>query len=262
MRAMKQSEFSSKTLSDHSESGNVLFLILIAVALFAALTYVVGQSTRSGAGNTSSERAKLIAAQILNYAASVATGITRVETSNCKTEQISFEAPPFDGSDANDVNPNSPTDFHCHIFHPNGGGVIHQDAPPDVQEIPAGVTGGAKGYYFSGADQVRGVGTDDQGNFNSESKEFTMFLPYINVDVCKALNKDIRMQDVAPPVDLGTVDITGWEGDFETSGAEDIADTDEHLKGAFMACFQATGVFGPTGATSGGYHFYNVLMAR
>lgn len=52
---------------DAKRSGNVLFLILIAVALFAALSYVVAHSGRSSAGSTSRELAKLQAAQILGY---------------------------------------------------------------------------------------------------------------------------------------------------------------------------------------------------
>lgn len=58
-----------------SEAGNVLFLILIAVALFAALSYVVTQSSRSGSGDTSTEQAKLLMAQIDSLSAALSTAM-------------------------------------------------------------------------------------------------------------------------------------------------------------------------------------------
>lgn len=60
------------------QSGNVLFLILIAVALFAALSYAVTQSTRTNGANADEDKAALIASQIVQMAAAVKTARDRL----------------------------------------------------------------------------------------------------------------------------------------------------------------------------------------
>ena len=65
-------------LSMKDSHGNALFLILIAVALFAALSYAVTNSGRGGSG-IDREQADILAAQILNSVAAVQQGIQRLE---------------------------------------------------------------------------------------------------------------------------------------------------------------------------------------
>lgn len=69
--------------------GNVLFLILIAVALFAALSYVIVNSSRSGAGSISQEDAKLVKAQMDNIVLGISNAVLnkRLKT-NCTLDDL------------------------------------------------------------------------------------------------------------------------------------------------------------------------------
>ena len=68
----------STTANRDSERGNVLFLILIAVALFAALSYAVTQSSRSGGGDAGKETNLVNSAQLTQYPAGIRTAIVRM----------------------------------------------------------------------------------------------------------------------------------------------------------------------------------------
>lgn len=107
--------FAGSVANSGSEKGNVLFLILIAVALFGALTYAVTSSSRTGANTTEKEQAKLDQAVMDNYMSAINFGKMRLEMAGCSS--IDYTAPADQGAG----------DKSCHIFHPDGGGVAYQD---------------------------------------------------------------------------------------------------------------------------------------
>ena len=99
-----------------------MFYILIAVALFGALGFAVSNMMRSTAGGSvGAERASVYADDVLSYAHVIREATAALMISNnCSEAQISFERAPFDGSDEDYANIESPSDLSCHIFHSNG----------------------------------------------------------------------------------------------------------------------------------------------
>lgn len=98
----------------HYTRGNILFLILLAVVLFAALAYAVTSSMRGGGNNASSEQNKALAATIINYFALVENTVNRMLLMGVKIDQLDFRANATDFA-AGAFNVNCGTD-DCRVF--------------------------------------------------------------------------------------------------------------------------------------------------
>jgi len=171
-----------------SESGNVLFLILIAVVLFAALSYAVTSSSRMSA-EPITQKDRLAASQILGFFADVDRGLTKLQTmGGLVPEQIGLENTfiPLNRSYSSVSEPNANcTVDSCKLFKPSGGGVAFQNfekyaASYETQIAdgvqPSWVTGG---YYEFRTAAVQDVGTS--------LPDVWMRLNEIDRNVCNAL---------------------------------------------------------------------------
>lgn len=103
----------------NKQSGNVVFIILLAVAVFAALAYAFTQGSRGNVTMMTAEADKANATGDADYTNAINMAIKRLKlVRGCTDAQISYETPNgFNG------NPNAPTDGSCHIFKVNGGGI-------------------------------------------------------------------------------------------------------------------------------------------
>ncbi len=160
----------------NSQKGNVLFLILIAVALFAALSYAVTQSTRGGGkSDTSGESAELKASQYLQYGAALKLAVDRMIISGTAPEDIVVHG-------ANAGVACTAGTVNC-VFGPSGGGAVEvqyqYDPTIDKYTLMFEYDGVAESKY------VDGVGTSGpeimmQRSFQQNDK---------GQKLCAALNK-------------------------------------------------------------------------
>jgi len=102
----------------HPESGNVIVIIFVAVALLAALSFALSQGSRTGESNLSEQQASLLATEILDYSNSIRNAVRQLKIQGCNDTEISFE----NGIVTLYTNASAPADNTCHVFHPSGGG--------------------------------------------------------------------------------------------------------------------------------------------
>jgi hypothetical protein len=246
-KALKRNSASRK-----SERGNVLFLILIAVALFAALSYAVTSSSRSGGGDASSETNLVSSAAITQYPASVRTSIVRMIISSTTADTLAFDPPPFAACTGADL-------ARC-VFHPSGGGATHVNAPSDV--MADGVQGD---WTMNGDFEIINIGTSAAG---SDGNEIIAFLYGVKEGICSKINDELGFG--ATPVITATV----AGADPATAGYLRIMDTGLSFAagqtvlgtggaaGSDIANFdgQPFGCFRNT--ASGDFVYYHVLVER
>ena len=248
------------------QSGNILFIIFLAVGLFAALSYALTLSGRVG-GGALNEQNKLNASEIIAYGTDLRQAVSRLElTHNCTDSMISFE----NSTVAGYTNALAPADNSCNVFDSAGGKMAYvvpnelwmdtaQSAQPLYREI-----------YFSPSSCVEDVGgSDTAGNTaggaqdcsqdTKANNELIMFIPYITKETCIAINRTAGITNPGnvPPQnsDRAWPDADPkWEGTFD----EDINRVDPtEILGHYNGCFEGT-----THPAAGIYTYYHVLKAR
>jgi hypothetical protein len=172
--------------TNRAERGNALFLILIAVALFAALSYAVTQSGRGG-GTVDRETAMISAGQITQYPSALRTAVTRMVITGTPVSGVGG------------------VDFACAgasncVFDGLGGGAAVQAPPANVGTITLGGTAGATanawgykgaldaslGYY------IEGVGT----NTNVTGRDAVAYLHGVTSSICQQILKGLGLTTV------------------------------------------------------------------
>ena len=173
----------------HAERGNMLFYVLIAVVLLAALSYAVARSSRGNMQQLNQTKVDLYATEILEYVDSIANAVAQLRLRGCGELEISFE----NNVEAGYVNAGAPADNSCHVFHVNGGGVIYKEADEawlDVADFDGGSNAVMGEWRFTFSDFVDGVG--DACVFDDPScVDMLVVLPYLKNEICIAINDKV-----------------------------------------------------------------------
>lgn len=169
--------------SRQNEAGNVLFLILIAVALFAALSYAVTQSTRSGGGGADGETTLVNSAQLTQYPASVRTSIVRMVIGGADVNTLEFNPP----ADFGNCTTGAPGVFPRCVFHPTGGGATYAKAPGDL--MAQGTPGT---WIFNAENEINLIGTTVGGDApDATTADIIAFLPGVSDGLCSRVNEEL-----------------------------------------------------------------------
>lgn len=218
-----------------SQSGNVLFIILIAVVLFAALSFAISQTTQHGERGVTQEKYKIDSSYVHQFPTMVREAIKRMIISQAMSPtDLSFA---HGGNVAYGIPGTSPA---REVFHPQGGAVAYQFPPANIND--------GSDWVFTGNIEVQGIGTTTG---TGSGNELLILLPGIGMELCMKLNEGFGGgQNVVPTTLTVAGENAAFTGTFTYSG------TLNHpvLNGKDAFCYYSQNL--------SKYVFYQVLWER
>ena len=223
--------------------GNILLLLLVGIALFAALSFAAleGGSTQDNQYDT--EKNTVEATRLIQYMRDINTGYRRLRMmNNCRPEYISFEHADWnDGSPGS--NADSPADENCHLFAENGGKATYK--PYSFQYVLAGTAFLGHGPLCTDAscsELAYIVRLSDTASSNNN------FSAGNAAEICMAINDLLHETNTAPQAaDIVT---GGWDGSFDYTAQMTVTE----LSGKKIGCLNDK--------NGDAYSLYNILEVR
>lgn len=236
-----------------SEKGNVLFLILIAVALFAALSFAVTQTLRNTPEDPQGDTRKLGTAALIQNTTFIAQAVQTMAMRGVAAENFCFDSPLWGHNNyyhsACDNNDNK-------VFSTHGGGGA------SVAPVPDGINDGSP-WYITGQSCIIETAPGCNANGNQD-EDIILFVPHVNHDVCVALNDRLGVPNPQgnPPKASGDLWPAGkpvFTGNFLDGGRIDSGGNGNlsYLTGHTVGCIEGGGNPPP-----GTYAYFHVLLRR
>ncbi len=222
------------------QSGNALFLILIAVALFAALSYAITSSSRGG-GGINKEQAELDAAVINSYASAIQAAYNRYKLAGGYEQiQLGVDTGTVSGTCYNGMNTYSCSTIG--LFNPNDGLPLPDidefriSPPPTTQPIT----------WYSTRMQLT------SGDMGTSEPDILVSFNHLDENVCLAINRSFHGSPIIPTATAGT----------DPAGKTYITANND---GTFNAPISTTGNFNSPHDKGGcwdfgGYYYYFLLL--
>lgn len=212
------------------ERGNILFLILLAIILFVALSYAVTQSLRGGGKDVSDEKAATVAAQIINAIGLQEPELMRfMERQKLGIHQIDFIGP--HSTSGNSGNSPNCTTTACDFWGTAGGSVTPPILPPAASNPnaiggaclvgggyrPTALNGGIRPYMM--VISASGVG--------SAASDVVLYYACLHPKICAEINiqEGLRGRTDTIVVDNGIGASPANYNTVSASSATDIAST-------------------------------------
>ncbi len=240
----------------NKESGSAIIWILIAVSLFAALSYAISSSSQTSTSMITDEQAKAYANQIIAYGSAVKSAVKRLQLRGCKDTEISFENNVVAGY----ANPNAPSNKSCHVFDVAGGGVSWNQ--PNSSWINRNFSSSNlyNKWITSGRPIVPGIGKNTCGGGTGNCSELSIFLPYVTKEICIKINETLGVNNPSGEPFNETTGICLYDTNkfVGSYGAGSCGIDNGAVTGKKAACLK-TFMASPS---TNGYIFYTVLIAR
>ncbi len=215
------------------QSGNVLIYVLIAVALFAALSFTLARQSKDGnIKQIDQAKVEFLASQMLAYASQMQQGIEQMMITGSDIDELDLLRPQDSGFET--------APYTHRVFHPLGGGMVYKHMPEEAKAQIAS-TYPAK-WYLSRFNNIEWTPTS--------STDVILAAHQIRKDICQSINKKIT-GDTAIPIlttDLNDVLLNSTSNiDFTVAVCADC-------EGYSALCV--------ANKANTAYSFYNIVAAR
>lgn len=257
MRTSKTTRTAVKTRTHHrrNERGNILFMVLMAVALIGLLSAAVMRGNDSDNANIDDEQLAMKASEVQRYAGELERAVRYIMQDGKSESDIRF-AHPDAPSDYGDLSADS--DKSDQVFHVDGGGAEYR-LPPSVILATAD-----QNWEFYGGTAIPQAG--------STAPELVAVIPDVSQQFCQKINA-LNGNTSEQPEDTGSNSTTSSNAGSCIYGGstarfddgEQYYDAAGHTHNtmdestfdklpALQGCVLCS--------TDSKYHFYHVLMVR